>query len=614
MTQSQRILLDNNICTNGAIPNPWWANAVVYQIYPRSFQDTNNDGLGDLAGITKRLDYLADLGVDVIWLSPVFKSPQDDNGYDISDYQDIDPLFGSLADMDELLEKAHQHGIKVIMDLVVNHTSDEHAWFKASRENNDEHADWYIWRPAKPGCTPGEPGAEPNRWGSYFGGSAWQFDEKRGEYFLHQYSKKQPDLNWENPQLRHAVYDMMNWWLDRGIDGFRMDVITQISKPYDRNGKLPGEVGSELEDLPAGADGFSSPFPFCSDGPRVDEFLQEMRREVFEGRDAYITVGEAPGITPERNHHITNPANKELDMLFLFEHMDIDCEHGDKWNLKDMYLPDLKHALSKQQNAVRNEGWASLFFNNHDQPRMASRWGDDSTEELRTLSAKALGMLLHMHRGTPYIYQGEELGMTNAGFTKLEQYRDLESINMFHQRVEAGIQTPESMMRSLSEKSRDNSRTPMQWDDTKIAGFMEESKAKADYEPWISVNPNHVRINAQAQMNDENSVYAFYKKLIALRHTEPVVTGGDWKLLDESDEHVYAFTRTLGDKTWLVLINISGQQVDIPEESSALLREFKAKNNSEQEIKCATYDANHAVNSLQNGTLSAWEGIIADIS
>lgn len=330
MTTFNRAIIPDAIRTNGATPNPWWSNAVVYQIYPRSFQDTNGDGFGDLKGITSRLDYLADLGVDVLWLSPVYRSPQDDNGYDISDYRDIDPLFGTLDDMDELLAEAHRRGLKIVMDLVVNHTSDEHAWFEASKDKDDPHADWYWWRPARPGHEPGTPGAEPNQWGSYFGGSAWEYSPERGEYYLHQFSKKQPDLNWENPAVRRAVYDMMNWWLDRGIDGFRMDVITLISKRTDANGRLPGEIGSELQDLPVGEEGYSSPNPFCADGPRQDEFLAEMRREVFDGRDGFLTVGEAPGITAERNEHITNPANGELDMLFLFEHVDFDCD-GVKW-------------------------------------------------------------------------------------------------------------------------------------------------------------------------------------------------------------------------------------------------------------------------------------------
>ena len=463
MTTFDRANLPESVRTNGATPNPWWANAVVYQIYPRSFQDTNGDGIGDLKGITSRLDYLADLGVDVLWLSPVYKSPQDDNGYDISDYQDIDPLFGTLEDMDELLAGAHERGLKVVMDLVVNHTSDEHAWFQASRDAFSDYADWYWWRPAREGCVPGEPGAEPNKWGSYFGGSAWTYDPKRGEYFLHQYSPKQPDLNWENPAVRAAVYKMMNWWMDRGIDGFRMDVITQISKHVDSEGRLPGEDGCQIEDLPAGADGYSSPFPFCSDGPRLDEFLREMRAEVFDGREGYLTVGEAPGISPHRNTYITDPAHSELDMLFLFNHVDIDCENGTKWNPVPLKLTALKSVMAEQQQAVADAGWASLFFNNHDQPRALSRWGSEASEEMRVRSAKAIAMLLHMHRGTPYVYQGEEIGMTNAHFTRLEQYRDLEALNMFKQRVEeAHIQSAESMMDALAKRGRDNSRTPMQ--------------------------------------------------------------------------------------------------------------------------------------------------------
>lgn len=612
MVTADRMHLSDTIRTNGATPNPWWSNAVVYQIYPRSFQDTNGDGMGDLKGITSRLDYLADLGVDVLWLSPVFKSPQDDNGYDISDYQDIDPLFGTLDDMDELLAQAHGRGLKVVMDLVVNHTSDEHSWFQASRDKNDEHADWYIWRAARDGYTPGELGAEPNKWGSYFGGSAWQFDEKRGEYFLHQYSKKQPDLNWENPAVRQAVYAMMNWWMDRGIDGFRMDVITQISKPYDTQGRLPGEDGSELEDFPAGSDGYSSPFPFCSDGPRVDEFLAEMRREVFAHREGFLTVGEAPGITPKRNEHITNPDNGELDMLFLFNHVDVDCENGTKWNPTPLRLTELKRTLSEQQQAVKNNGWASLFFNNHDQPRAVSRWGDDSTEESRSLSAKALGLLLHMHRGTPYIYQGEELGMTNAHFTRLEQYRDLESINMYHQRVdEAGIQSSESMMDALARRGRDNARTPMQWDASRYAGFTAED---APTEPWISVNPNHEHINAVEEVCDSNSVYSFYKQLIALRHTNPVISAGDWQILDASNEQIYAYMRSLGDERVLVLVNVSGSAVDVPAESAAVLAASDLDEHSiNQRLLLSTYESNHAVSSVLNQRLEAWEGIVLRI-
>ena len=606
MTSLNRPQLPDTVRTNGATPNPWWTNAVVYQIYPRSFQDTNGDGIGDLKGITSRLDYLADLGVDVLWLSPVYKSPQDDNGYDISDYQDIDPLFGTLEDMDELLAEAHKRGLKVVMDLVVNHTSDEHAWFQASRDKDDPHADWYWWRPAKPGHEPGTPGAEPNQWGSYFGGSAWEYDPKRGEYFFHQYSKKQPDLNWENPEVRKAVYKMMNWWMDRGIDGFRMDVITQISKVVDANGKLPGEDGSLIADDPVGPEGYSSPFPFCSDGPRVDEFLAEMRREVFEGREGFMNVGEAPGVTPERNEHITDPANGELDMMFQFNHVGID-QSGSKWDTVPFKVTNLRRELAEQQEAVANVGWASLFFCNHDQPRVVSRWGDDSTEESRAASAKAFALLLHMHRGTPYVYQGEELGMTNAHFTKLDQYRDLEALNAYRQRVEeAKVQSPESMMDALALIGRDNARTPMQWDDSTFAGFTAED---APTEPWISVNPNHTEVNAARQVDDPESVFAFYQRLIALRHNNPVVAAGTWKPVDAGDEHVYAFTRELNGTTLLTMVNLSGDRVAVPAESAALV----ASGVSEPQIVISTRGASHAVVSLANGELSAWEGVVVEL-
>ena len=606
MTSLNRPQLPDTVRTNGATPNPWWTNAVVYQIYPRSFQDTNGDGIGDLKGITSRLDYLADLGVDVLWLSPVYKSPQDDNGYDISDYQSIDSLFGTLEDMDELLAEAHKRGLKVVMDLVVNHTSDEHAWFQASRDKDDPHADWYWWRPAKPGHEPGTPGAEPNQWGSYFGGSAWEYDPKRGEYFFHQYSKKQPDLNWENPEVRKAVYKMMNWWMDRGIDGFRMDVITQISKVVDANGKLPGEDGSLIADDPVGPEGYSSPFPFCSDGPRVDEFLAEMRREVFEGREGFMNVGEAPGVTPERNEHITDPANGELDMMFQFNHVGID-QSGSKWDTVPFKVTNLRRELAEQQEAVANVGWASLFFCNHDQPRVVSRWGDDSTEESRAASAKAFALLLHMHRGTPYVYQGEELGMTNAHFTKLDQYRDMEALYAYRQRVEeAKVQSPESMMDALALIGRDNARTPMQWDDSTFAGFTAED---APTEPWISVNPNHAEVNAERQVDDPESVFAFYQRLIALRHNNPVVAAGTWKPVDAGDEHVYAFTRELNGTTLLTMVNLSGDRVAVPAESAALV----ASGVSEPQIVISTRGASHAVVSLANGELSAWEGVVVEL-
>ncbi|PJM75874.1 alpha-glucosidase [Bifidobacterium simiarum] len=625
MTAEQRMTLPDAIHTNGATPNPWWSNAVVYQIYPRSFQDTNGDGFGDLPGITSRLDYLADLGVDVIWLSPVYRSPQDDNGYDISDYQDIDPMFGTLDDMDELLEEAHARGLKVVMDLVVNHTSDEHAWFQASRDKNDPHADWYWWRPAKAGHEPGTPGAEPNAWGSYFGGSAWEYDPKRGEYYLHQFSKKQPDLNWENPEVRAAVYRMMNWWLDRGVDGFRMDVITLISKHVDANGELPGVGESTVDAGPIGPDGYSSPNPFCADGPRQDEFLAEMHREVFDGRDGYLTVGEAPGITPERNEHITDPDNRELDMLFLFDHVEPGGGQS-KWTAEPWELSQLKRCLAGQQQAVKDRGWTSLFFNNHDQPRVVSRWGDDSTEEMRVLSAKAIALLLHMHRGTPYVYQGEELGMTNVYFDSLDQYRDLESINMYHQLTEAGVLTEEAMMEALKAISRDNARTPMQWDATKYAGF---TASYAPSEPWIGTNPNKDVINVKKQLRDEDSVLAFYRKLIELRHTNPVVAAGAWDMLDEADPQVYAFVRTLheegvgggidgsGEKRLVVVVNMSSESAALPPETKDVLGLDMSGaiigGASADRVLIANYPSEQVAADLLFGKLAPWEAFAYEL-
>ena len=570
MTEKQRSCLPEGVKTNGSDPNPWWSNAVVYQIYPRSFLDSNSDGYGDLNGIRNKLPYLADLGVDVVWLSPVYQSPQDDNGYDISNYQDIDPMFGSMEDMEALIASAHQLGIKVVMDLVVNHTSDEHEWFIKSVKKEPGYADWYWWEDARPGHIPGTPGAEPNKWGSTFGGSAWEYSPERGQYFLHTFSPKQPDLNWENPQVRQAVYRMMNWWLDKGVDGFRMDVITLISKWTDSQGRLPGVRGSQIADLPAGEEGYSSPWPFSMDGPRLDEYLQEMRSEVFSSRQGYLTVGEAQGISPERNHYITDPAHGELDMLFLFDHMGVDQE-GAKWNMKPLDLPRLKEVMRSQQEAVAQSGWSSLYFGNHDQPRIVSRWGDTSSESRRVQSAKALALLLHLHRGTPYIYQGEELGMTNAGFTQLDQYRDLESINAYKQRVNhAQIQTPDSMMESLAQVSRDNSRTPMQWDDSLYAGFEDSSAAQA---PWIDVNINKNTINAASQVGDPDSVFTFYKKLINLRHTNPVVAAGAFTLLDCDDPHIYAFTRTLDQQSLLVVVNVSSHEQVLPKQSKDLLSE-----------------------------------------
>ncbi|MFT8649321.1 MAG: alpha-glucosidase [Bifidobacterium psychraerophilum] len=615
MTVQQRELLPDSIRTNGATVNPWWANAVVYQIYPRSFQDSNNDGIGDLRGIISRLDYLANLGVDVIWLSPVYKSPQDDNGYDISDYQDIDPMFGTLYDMDDLIAAVHERGMRIIIDLVVNHTSDEHAWFEASREGSAQYADWYWWRPTKEGHTPGAPGSEPNNWGSDFGGSAWEYSPDRGEYYLHSFSPKQPDLNWENPSVRQAVYDMMNWWMDRGIDGFRMDVITLISKPLTADGDLPDGVPGE--------DGYANAQIVMADGPRLDEFLSEMRHAVFEGREGFLTVGEAPGITPDRNREITDPSNHELDMLFLFHHVEFDAR-GSKWNPLPLDIVPLKRIMASEQEAVEDSGWASLFFNNHDQPRVVSRWGDTTSEESRTLSAKALGLVLHMHRGTPYIYQGEELGMTNAGFTALDQYRDIESLDLYRLRVLAmKLSTHDQMLEALGRRSRDNARTPMQWDSSAFAGFTD---ADSPTEPWLPVNPNKEMINASDEEHDPNSVLAFYRELIHLRHSNPVIAAGRWSLLDGEDKRVYAFVRslegfdlsdTIEHQQVVVVANLTGRSAQIPPEAAAALGldpvAFPVDSGmtiDEDNVLISNYPRSQTLSALFTGRLSPWEAFV----
>ena len=524
----------------------WWKTAVVYQIYPRSFADADDDGIGDLPGITTRLDYLAELGVDVVWLSPVYRSPQDDAGYDISDYRDIDPTFGSLDDLDALLAAMHERGMKLVMDLVVNHTSDEHPWFEESRSSRDNpRRDWYWWRPPRPGMAAGDPGAEPTNWRSYFSGPAWQLDEATGEYYMHLFSRKQPDLNWENPAVREAIYAMMRWWLDRGVDGFRMDVINMISK----DPALPD--GHELAGAPYG-DG--TPHVLC--GPRIHEFLQEMHREVFAGRDAaLLTVGEMPGVTVQEALLFTDPARHEIDMVFQFEHVQLD-QGATKWDVHPLRLRDLKASLNRWQVGLADRGWNSLYWNNHDQPRIVSRFGDDG--EHRIAAAKMLGTVLHMHRGTPYVYQGEELGMTNAPFHRIEDFRDIESRNHYAEALAAG-HAREEVLAALRAMSRDNARTPMQWDDGPHAGFTTGT-------PWIPVNPNHLHVNAEAAQADPDSVLHHYRRLIELRHTEPVVAHGDFALLLPDDEQVYAFTRRLDGVELLVLGNFSGETVraDVP--------------------------------------------------
>jgi oligo-1,6-glucosidase len=521
---------------------PWWTRAVVYQVYPRSFQDSDGDGIGDLGGVLQRLDHLADLGVDVLWLSPVYPSPQADNGYDISDYQDIDPLFGTLAQLDELIADLHRRGMRLVMDLVVNHTSDEHPWFVESRSSPDSpKRDWYWWRPPRGGFSGGDPGAEPTNWQAAFSGPTWEYDEASGEYYLHLFGRKQPDLNWENPEVRQAVYAMMRWWLDRGVDGFRMDVINMISKDVSPDGHLhdgPPIAGTSLGD---GSASF-----IC--GPRIHEFLQEMHREVFAGRpEVLLAVGEMPGVTVEEARLFTDPARAEVDMVFQFEHVGLDHE-GSKWRPVPLKMRDLKASLGRWQAGLADVGWNSLYWDNHDQPRAVSRFGDDSPR-FRRDSATCLATLLHLHRGTPYVYQGQEIGMANYPFASVDDFQDVESVNHFSAAMVAG-EDPTAVLAALRRMSRDNARTPVQWDASPSAGF-------TTGRPWLPVNPDSVEWNAADQRGDPRSVLAHYRRLIALRHENPVVALGDFAMLIPEHEHVYAFTRTLQGDVLLVVCNVS---------------------------------------------------------
>lgn len=532
----------------------WWKESVVYQIYPRSFMDSNGDGIGDIRGITSKLDYLKELGIDVIWLSPVYQSPNDDNGYDISDYQAIMQEFGTMEDFDEMLKASHERGIKIMMDLVVNHTSDEHRWFVESRKSKENpYRDYYIWREAKDG-------REPNNWGSCFGGSAWQYDETTDMYFLHLFSKKQPDLNWDNEMVRKEVFDMMAWWLEKGVDGFRMDVISMISK-------VPG-----LPDGPKNKDALYGDFgPSVINGPHVHDYLKEMRREVLSKFDT-ITVGETSGVTVEEAVKYAADDESELNMVFQFEQNDLDGGEYGKWNLDKIYLPDLKAVLNRWQTYLEGKAWNSLYWSNHDQPRSVSRYGNDE-DPYRELSAKMLGTCLHMMKGTPYIYQGEELGMTNVPFASIDEFRDIESINAYREFTENDIIAPEEMMKYLNYKSRDNARTPMQWSDDKNGGFTNGT-------PWIKVNPNYTKINAGEQMEREDSVFHYYQKLISLRKKEPVIVYGTFELLMPEDEDIFMYTRTYEQEKLLVICNFSQKEreLEIPEEwqkGTVLLGNYK---------------------------------------
>lgn len=545
----------------------WWKEAVIYQIYPRSFMDSNGDGIGDLKGITARLDYLGYLGIDVIWLSPVYKSPNDDNGYDISDYQAIMEEFGTMEDFDELLAKAHEKGIKIVMDLVVNHTSDEHQWFLESRKSRDnEYRNYYIWREGKGKNLP------PNNWGSCFGGSAWEYDETTDMYYLHLFSKKQPDLNWDNPAVRSNVFKMMTWWCEKGIDGFRMDVISMISKtPEMPDGEVNGLYGDYG--------------PYCVHGPNVHRYLQEMNEKVLSNFNI-MTVGETPGVTTELAKQYAGEDTHELNMVFQFEHVEGDGKYG-KWTDEKLPLTTLKKTLSRWQNDLYGKAWNSLFWNNHDQPRAVSRFGDDRPQ-YRETSAKMLATCLHMMQGSPYIYQGEELGMTNYPFQSPEDFRDIESINAYKEWCGSGRLPHETFWPCITYKSRDNARTPMQWDDSPQAGFTAGT-------PWIPVNPNYREINAKAETADPSSVFHYYKKLIALRKENPIMVYGKYELLLEESEELFVYTRTLEQEKLLVVCNFTEKEVPfmIPGEfigNPCLISNLK-NDYGKQEITVKPYEA-----------------------
>lgn len=498
----------------------WWKQAVIYQIYPKSFQDSNGDGIGDLQGIISRLDYLKELGIDALWLSPVYCSPQDDNGYDISNYQDIDPMFGNLEDMEELIKKAGSHGIRIIMDLVLNHTSDEHPWFTEARKSKDNpYHDYYVWRD-------GVEGTSPNGLRAAFGGSAWEWVPELGQYYFHQFSVKQPDLNWDNPKVRLEIRDMILWWMEKGVGGFRLDVIDLVAKEPDRM--------------------------ITADGPKLHDFIQELSRETFQKGDL-VTVGEAWSANPDNAVRYSNPDGSELSMVFQFEHICLDQKKGgEKWDLAPLPFLELKRALSTWQESLYLKGWNSLFWNNHDLPRIVSRWGND--KEYRIESAKMFAILLHGMQGTPYIYQGEELGMTNVRYD-MEDYRDIETLNIYRERTGAGYNEAD-VMESIYTKGRDNARTPMQWNHGREAGF-------TDGTPWIKVNPNYPEINAEAAMADENSIFHVYQKLIGLRKTHDVFVDGKYRLIMPEDPDVFAYTRTLEETTLLVICNFHDKTVPL---------------------------------------------------
>lgn len=534
------------------VKEKWWKSSVVYQIYPRSFCDSNGDGIGDINGIRSKLWYLKELGIDVIWLSPVYASPNADNGYDISDYYGISPEYGSMEDMKDLIRECENCGIRILMDLVVNHTFDEHPWFVEAKKSKDNpYRDYYIWRE-------GTKGSPPNELESCFGGNAWEYSEETGEYYLHFYHKKQPDLNWENEAMRKEIWKMMNFWIDMGVGGFRMDVIDVI-------GKIPDQEIKE-------------------NGPKLHEYLQEMNRETF-GDKNLMTVGECWGADIENGSLYSDPERKELDMIFQFEQMLLDQVSGEqKWDLKPLELKQLKQAFAKWQKALEGKGWNSLFWNSHDLPRIVSRWGND--KEYRVESAKMLATVLHGMKGTPYIYQGEEIGMTNYPFSCIEDFFDVESVNMYRERKQMGY-PEEEIIKSLCAKSRDNARTPMQWDNSPSAGFTEGT-------PWCRVNPNYTKINAEEALKDQNSIFHYYKKLIRLRKEEPILIYGSFELFCPEDEHIFAYTREWKGKKWLVVGNFYEKSAcfDYHGKGRALLSNYEQASETRlEQMKLRPYEA-----------------------
>ena len=520
----------------------WWQKSVVYQIYPRSFMDSNGDGIGDLQGIISKLDYLRNLGVDVIWLSPFYASPNADNGYDISDYQKIMEEFGTMEDFDELLKEAHQRNLKIIIDMVVNHSSDEHEWFKKSKAGIEPYRNYYIWRK-------GVDGKEPNNWRSNFSGSAWTYSEERQEYYLHLFHKKQPELNWQCAELRNEIYRMMNWWLDKGVDGFRLDVINYIGK----NPEFPDGV--------IGKDGLGDFVPYAVNLPISHDYIKEMNSQVWHNREGILTVGETPFASTDDAVQYSCLDNTELNMVFQFEHMDLDnAEDGSKWSDRRIPLLELKRNFSNWQRKLYGKAWNSLYWCNHDQPRVVSRLGND-TDTWWNKSAKMLATCLHFMQGTPYVYQGEELGMTNYPFSDIRDFRDVESINAYQEYTETLHVDSDKMISYLRNKSRDNARTPMQWDETDEAGFTTGV-------PWMPVNPNYKVINAAAQIGDEDSVYNYYRKLISLRKEHPIIVNGDFELVGEDDADVFVYLRHWKDQILWVACNFTDRMQKIVSPSS----------------------------------------------